>query len=81
MIVEQWADNTVVVSESFDTTVAAKLRSAVRDGGAGTHAGNPRPEQAECELGFRLYELPAFRAFQAAIGRRIAEAMTSNSSH
>jgi hypothetical protein len=81
VIVEQWADNSVIVSESFDTTVAAKLRSAVRDGGFSAHAENAHPNQDQCELGFRLYELPAFRAFQAAIGQRIAEAMTSNPSH
>ena len=81
VIVEQWADNTVIVSESFDTTIAAKLRSAVRDGGAGAHAENLHPDRDRCELGFRLYELPAFRAFEAALGQRIAEAMISNFTH
>jgi hypothetical protein len=76
VIVEQWADNTVIVSESFDTTTAAKLRGAVRDRGASARAGNLRPNEDEDELGFRLYELPAFREFQAAIGARIAEAIS-----
>jgi hypothetical protein len=78
--VEQWADNTVIVSESFDTTIAAKLRGAVRDRSA-AHAQNAAPDQNESELGFRLYELPDFRAFQAAIGQRIVEAMLATSGH
>ena len=36
VIIEQWADNTVLVSESFDSTTAARLLNAVRDG-----AGEP----------------------------------------
>src|SRR5712692_1998123 len=67
VIVEHWADNSVVVSESFDQTTAAKLRDAVREGGAAVHADNLRNDNtSEDELGSRLYEIPAFRHLQAA---------------
>ena len=72
-----WADNSVVISESFDVTIAAKLRDAVRDGTASVHADNLRNNNtSEGELGSRLYEIPAFQRFQAAIGERIATGMT-----
>lgn len=77
VIVEHWADNSVVVSESFDVTTAAKLRDAVRDGSAGVHADNLHNNNSiEDDLASRLYEIPAFQRFQAAIGERIAEGMT-----
>jgi hypothetical protein len=74
VIVEQWADNTVIVCESFDTTTAAKLRGAVRETGANAQAAMipDSPEQND-ELGFRLYELPAFREFESKVGTKIAE--------
>jgi len=67
VIVEQWADNTVVVAESFDQITAGKLVDAVREGNVEIQAGNMRHD----ELGLRLYELPGFSAFQAQIGDRI----------
>jgi len=67
VLVEQWADNSVIVSESFDTATALKVRDAVRDGDASTHAGNLLQE----EIGMRLYEFPAFRAFAEQIGVEI----------
>jgi hypothetical protein len=71
-----------VVSESFDQTTAAKLRDAVRDGTAAVHADNLRNDNSsEDELGSRLLEIPAFRHFQASIGERIAERMTSSLVH
>jgi hypothetical protein len=79
VIVEHWADNSIVVSESFDQTTAAKLRDAVRDGTAAVRADNLHNDNtSEDELGSRLYEIPAFRRFQAAIEGRIAEGMTSS---
>jgi len=67
VIVEEWPDNTVIVSESFDSATAAKLSSAVRT--------TPREQHASIdiqdELGMRLYSLPAFRAFQERIGDEI----------
>ena len=59
VIVEEWADNTVIVSESFDSATAAKLSAAVRSASGERHA-----EAALPELTMRLYTLPAFRAFQ-----------------
>src|SRR5258708_1175937 len=83
VIMEHWAaDNSLVVSESFDQTTAAKLRDAVREGGAAVHADNLRNDStSEDELGSRLYEIPAFQRFQATIGERIAERMTSSLVH
>jgi hypothetical protein len=67
VIVEEWPDNTVIVSESFDSATAAKLSSAVRTTPREQHAA-AAPED---ELSLRLYSLPAFRAFQAQIGDNI----------
>jgi len=67
VVVEQWADNSVIVSESFDTATALKVRDAVRDEESSAHAGNfPREE-----IGMRLYEFPAFREFAEQIGVEI----------
>ena len=60
VIVEEWADNTVIVSESFDETTAAKLSAAIRSTGPEQHACGA----AEEELSLRLESLPAFREFQ-----------------
>jgi hypothetical protein len=76
VIVEHWPDHSVVVSESFDAATAAKLSGAVRDSAAGVHAENLRQEE---EIGLRLYEVPAFREFQAMIGQRIAQQMIAPS--
>jgi hypothetical protein len=73
VVVEQWADNSVIVSESFDTNTALKIRDAVLDGESSAHAEN-FPQD---EIGLRLYEFPAFRQFAERIGAEIAERMTS----
>src|SRR5215469_7914345 len=39
VIVEEWPDNTVIVSESFDSAMASKLIAAVRSGSGVQHAG------------------------------------------
>jgi hypothetical protein len=71
VIIEQWADGTVLVSEGFSATIAAKLRDAVRDTTADAHADNiPREED---ELGLRLYAFPGFAGYQAEIGQRILD--------
>jgi hypothetical protein len=72
VIVEHWGDNRVIVSESFDTTIATKVRGAVRDGTG--HAENV----PQSEIGLRLYDIPAFRAFAEEIGLGIVREMTSN---
>jgi hypothetical protein len=73
VIVEEWPDNTVIVSESFDSATAAKLSAAIRTATADRRAdARPLPE-----LTPRLYSLPAFRAFQAHIGQQIVRALIS----
>jgi len=69
VLVEDFPDNTVVVSESFDQETAAKLVNAVRDRNSDTHADNFRQD----ELGLRLYSVPGFAAFQEQIGERVRE--------
>jgi hypothetical protein len=64
VIVQQWADNTVLISESFDQITAGKLVDAVRERNAEVQADNVRFD----ELSLRLYDLPEFSAFQAQIG-------------
>lgn len=71
VVVEQWADNSVIVSESFDTATALKVRDAVRDGESSTHAGNFPQE----EIGLRLYEFPAFREFAERLGAQIVRGL------
>jgi hypothetical protein len=76
VIVEQWPDNTVIVSESFDTATAAKLSAAVR-----TAASVRRADAAPLpELATRLYSLPAFRAFQARMANEILERLVNSHS-
>lgn len=69
VIVEQWTDNTVVISESFDVPTAGKLRSAMRNGGPAAQAENLPQE----EIGLRLLGIPAFQALADRIGVTLAE--------
>ena len=69
---EHWGDNRVIVSESFDSSTAARIFSAVRDEAANAHAGTSPQD----EIGLRLYEIPAFRAFAEEIGMQIARQIT-----
>jgi hypothetical protein len=71
VIVEQWDDNRVIVSESFDDATAAKLRTALREGTSVEHAGSLPQE----EIGLRLLKMPAFQAFAREAGKRIADGM------
>ncbi len=75
VIVEHRKDNSVVVSESFDSATATKLRSALRDG-SGTVQAQSLPQE---EIGSKLLELPAFRAFADQVGERIVEEMNRES--
>lgn len=77
VIIEHWEDNSVIISESFDTTTALKARGAIRDGAATVRAANSPQE----EIGLRLYELPAFQKFTEQIGMQIAQEMANNSIH
>ncbi len=69
VVVEQWADNSVIVSESFDTNTAFKIQDAVRDADAGMHAANLP------EIGLRLFEFPTFQEFAERVGGEIARKM------
>jgi len=73
VVVEHFSDNSVIVSESFDTNTAYKVRDAVRDDNAGEQA-NIYPQG---EIATRLYEIPAFREYAAQIGDQFAQALTS----
>lgn len=77
LLVDEWSDNTVVVCESFDQAAATKLVAALRDRSATVHAENLR----EDELSLRLYDVPAFAAFQARIGETIREELTRRASN
>jgi hypothetical protein len=69
VIVEHWKDNSVVVSESFDSATAGRLRTALLDGAGAVHAESlPREE-----IGLRLFEIPAFQVFAEQVGERIAD--------
>jgi len=83
VVVEHWGDNSVIVSEGFDSTTGAKVHGAVRDGAAAVHAENLpqdfQPDFPQDEIGLRLYEIPAFRVFAEEIGIQIARAMVEAS--
>jgi hypothetical protein len=69
VMVEQWNDNTVMVSESFDASTAGKLRTAIRNGAGATHAALV-PQQ---EVGLRLLEIPAFQKLAEQIGETLVK--------
>lgn len=71
VIVEEWPDNTVIVSESFDAATEAKLSGAVRSVSPERRAdAAPLPE-----LSLRLYSQPAFRAFEERVGEEMLRGM------
>jgi len=74
VVVQQWADNSVIISESFDPTTGAKVHAAVRESTA-----NVRAEvYPQGEIGLRLYEIPAFQKFAEQIGLQIALEMSAS---
>ncbi len=58
----------MVVSESFEKDIAAKLSTAVRETGHKTQAMD-----LSQELGMRLYDLPAFRNLQQRMGEEMID--------
>jgi len=68
VIVEQWSDNTVIVSESFDGPTAGKLRMAMRNSTGAAQAENLPQE----EIGLRLLGIPAFEEFEERLGEDVA---------
>lgn len=73
VIIEQYPDNTLIISESFDETTAGKLRDAMLDKSTEQSADLIQSQ----ELSLRLYDLPAFREFQARLGAQVVEAATT----
>jgi len=67
VLIEEFADNSVIVSESFDQETAAKLVNAVRNPNADTRADNLRDD----EISMRLCDVPGFAAFQEQIGQLV----------
>lgn len=74
VIVEQWPDNTIVVSEGFDAAIAGKVQNAAREESSGLRA-DVFCGGCEEEIGLRLYDLPAFQAFAEKIGEQIVKEM------
>lgn len=74
VVVQQWADNSVIVSESFDTPTAEKVHAAVREGVSAVHA-EVYPQD---EIGLRLHEIPAFQRFAEQIGMQFAAEMAAS---
>jgi hypothetical protein len=82
MFIEQWADNTVVISDGFDADTAARFNDVVND----MTKQEADPKQAGNltgdELSLRLYALPAFRDYQQMQGSRwarmLAEAVSGS---
>jgi len=74
VIVEQWPDNTVIVSESFASGTATRLSAAIRKAPAERRADvTPLPE-----LSMRLYTLPTFHAFQMRMAGEILNAVAGD---
>jgi hypothetical protein len=72
VIIEQWANNTVVISESFDTATAAKLNDSLRSEFSGIHTGAKLSAPQE-ELSMRLMTIPAFQQYQNRIGAALLQ--------
>ena len=68
VIIEQWNDNSVVVSESFDVPTAVKLRTAIHNA-AGSMQAEDLPQQ---EIGMRLLAIPAYREYEQKMGDELA---------
>jgi hypothetical protein len=73
VLIEHWSDNSVIVTESFDTATAAKIHAAVRDNAVSVRAGIYPHD----EIGLRLYEIPAFQKIAEKIGMEIVREVMS----
>jgi hypothetical protein len=62
----------VIVSESFDTPTADKLRMAMRNSTGAAQAENTSQQ----EIGLRLLSIPAFQEFEERVGEAVAEEIT-----
>lgn len=68
VVIEQWNDNSVIVSESFDLPTAGKLRATIRSA-AGSMQAEDLPQE---EIGMRLLNIPAFQECEQKIGEETA---------
>jgi hypothetical protein len=76
VIVEQWPENTVIISESFDQPTAAQLRDAVLSSDKPVHAENrPEDKDLQTELSSNFCSLAAFRELEANLANRILKAI------
>jgi hypothetical protein len=73
VVVQVWPGNTVIVSESFEPEVAAKVIDAIRNGSHETRGDNSLTD----ELAMRLYDAPSFSLFQEQIQQSILEQLLS----
>lgn len=71
VIIEEWPNNILIISESFDEGTAAKLRNAMFERRKDQNANFISPD----ELGTRLEWLPAFRRWQGEIGNDLLHAV------
>lgn len=86
VVVEQWQDNSVIVSESFDNAIGTRLRTALRESEDSTRAAkslqdlppqgfSSKDDCPQPEIGLRLFDMPTFQIYAQEIGMRIAESM------
>ena len=68
VVIEQWQDNSVIISESFDQALADKLQNTLHDSVSTEVSAHNLPQE---ELGTRLFSLPAFQAFSDHLGERM----------
>jgi hypothetical protein len=82
VIVEQWPENTVIISESFDQPTAAQLRDAVLTSDKAVHAeSRPEDEDLQPELSSRFQSLAAFGELEADLGKRILKIIPTRIGH
>jgi hypothetical protein len=76
--VEQWPENTVIISESFDQPTAGQLRDAVLTSDKGAHAeSRPADEDVRPELTSRFHSLAAFRELESGFAKKVLNAVPS----
>ncbi|HXZ82036.1 MAG TPA: hypothetical protein VEG30_19055 [Terriglobales bacterium] len=67
VFIELWPGNLVFIAHTFDEQTVSRLRQTVLK-----PTSTPAPSST-AELSLRLYELPAFRAFQQELWREVVE--------
>lgn len=76
VIVEEWPENRVIISESFDQPTAAQLRDAILKSDKQLRGENRlQDETPQPELSYRFQSLAAFRELEAALANRMLKAI------